>query len=160
MGLPPFAVKLTNDNFLLSWPGSCHRSTLISLYLIFETPRSQRTRSTPLPSCTCPHIANRGRTLHRAFRRPSHPAALRSLDSSQWYFGGVCVTTMSESRGMLSQTCEASSAPYPNAHIPFAGDNGEPNILNVVRGPDEEARLITAASCFNQRMDGDWFRSS
>jgi hypothetical protein len=27
---------------------------------------------------------------------------------------------------------DASSGPYPNAHIPFAGENGDPNILNVV----------------------------
>jgi hypothetical protein len=68
--------------------------------------------------------------------------------------------TMSESRGIDSHICAASSAPYPNAHMPFAGESGDPNILNVVRGPAGDCRSMTADPCFSHKIEGEFSRSS
>lgn len=68
--------------------------------------------------------------------------------------------TTSESRGISFQIFSASASLYPNAHMPFAGDKGEPNILNVVFGPLGEERFTMAASCLSQIIEEDCLRSS
>lgn len=154
-GYGPLAVRSTKEIFLLPRPGSSHRSTMV---LCLTSSRFHRTRSAPLSSCTWPHIANLGRILHKALRRSSHP--LPDVVRSLQYFRGVCVRTKSASGGMGSHMCFASSALYANAHMPLAGEYGEPNILNVVRGPVGHVRLITAASCLSHVTEGDLSKSS
>lgn len=154
-GCGPLAVRSTKEIFLLPRPGSSQCSTMVPCS---TSSRFHRTRSVPLFSCTWPHIASLGRILHKALRRSSHP--LSDVVRSPWYFKGVCVRTISAFRGMGPQMCFASSALYANAHMPSAGEYGEPNILNVVRGPVGHVRLITAASCLSHVTEGDLSKSS
>src|SRR5205823_3984423 len=123
-------VRSTRSCFFVPTSPNFHSILSNSLYLTLGECRSQSTILAPLASCTCPQTANRGLMRHRACLRASQPAGPRAGESSQWYFGGVCVMTMSESKGIWSHSRSASSGPYPKAHNPLLGEYGEPKTLN------------------------------
>lgn len=150
--------------------GSSQRSIPSSAYATLlptpGSPRAQRTRSAPRPSCTWPHTCSRGRTRHMARLRSSQPSARpRDIDSSQCVWAGVCVTRMSVSKGTEHQTSRAArllalaaERSYWKAHLPSRGLYGEPNTVKVVLGPFSDSRRMVWNSWHRYVMVSDDFK--
>lgn len=111
----PLVLRSTRLTRLLPSLLSIQYPTILSWNRTFCAARSHCTLSAPLASCTCPQIASRGRTRHSACRNASQPFDPPELSplagaSSTWYFGGVCVTTISVDRGIDDQRSAACTS--------------------------------------------------